>query len=473
MTPVKTYVLDTNVLIHDPEALFKFEEHRVVIPITVVEELDGLKKDSREVGRNARQSLRLLDKLIEEGRVGSGIPVNDQGGIVEILLLDRLVKLVLPEELEWTVADNRILGVAKQTEGILVSKDTNIRIKASALGVPAQNYENDKVSYVDLYTGHQDAYISEDALNLLYSEGFLNRDQARLFECFPNEFITFHSIDEPKHSAIARWDKGHELFVLVSGSVLKPSGLMPKNTEQLLALDALMNPDIKLVTLVGVAGTGKTLCALAAALQCQDNGDYDKILVARPVVPMGNDIGYLPGSEQEKLAPWMAPIRDSISFLMGESIRRSRKEVKKEDKKVSKSTKPGKIIKALEKEYYDKDEKDAGKLPGMDELQAHGLLELCTLTYMRGRSIPNQYIIVDEGQNCTPHEMKTILTRAGEGTKIVITGDPEQIDTPYLDASSNGLSYVVEKFRGEKIAAHVTLTKGERSELAEIAARVL
>jgi PhoH-like ATPase len=357
-----------------------------------------------------------------------------------------------------------------QFDGVLVSKDTNLRIKAASVGIPVENYENDKISYTDLYTGHSEAYISEDTLNSLYQEGFASKEQTGLYECFPNEYVTFFSLDNPKHSAITRWDAGHNLFVLVSGSTIKPSGLAPKNSEQLMAIDCLMNPDIKLITLVGVAGTGKTLCALAAALQCQDIGDFDKILVARPVVPMGNDIGYLPGSEQEKLAPWMAPIRDSISFLMGESIRRSRKEDKKEEKKVSKSSKPGKITKALEKEYY---EKDAGKLPGMEELQAHGLLELCTLTYMRGRSIPNQFIILDEGQNCTPHEIKTILTRAGEGTKIVITGDPEQIDTPYLDSSSNGLSYVVEKFRGENIAAHVVLTKGERSELAEIAARIL
>ena len=473
----KTFVIDTNVLIHDPEALFKFEENHVVIPICVLEELDGLKKSANEVGRNARQALRLLDALDAEGKLGAPSDsrteyVNDSNGTLEIALSTQVYRESLPQDLDWDKNDNKIIATALANAAILVTKDTNVRVKARALGLKTADYETDKVSYEGLYTGHSEAFISENDLNLLYSEGFATKNQVNLHSCPPNEYVTFYSTDNPKHSAIARYDAFNEIFVLVSGSTMKPSGLMPRNAEQLMAIDALMNPDIKLVTLVGKAGTGKTLCALAAAIQGVDYGEYSKALVARPVIPMGNDVGYLPGSLEEKLGPWMVPIRDSVDFLMGTALTQ-KKEPKKEPKdgkKSSKAPKPGKVVKELERDYY---EKDAGKLPGVDELVAHGMMELCTLTFMRGRSIPNQFIILDESQNCSPHEVKTLLTRAGEGTKIVLTGDPEQIDTPYLDACSNGLTYVVDRFREEKIAAHVTLTKGERSELAEIAARVL
>lgn len=473
----KTFVLDTNVLIHDPEALFKFEEHHLLIPIFVIEELDGLKKGANEVGRNARHTLRLLDALDAEGKLGSPSEtrtafVNDSKGTLEIALSSPLYRDSIPQDLDWDKKDNKIIAVAVANEAILVTKDTNVRVKARAIGVKTADYETDKVNYDGLYSGHSEAFISENDLNLLYSEGFATKNQVNLHDCPPNEYVTFYSTDNPKHSAIARYDAFNEIFVLVSGSTMKPAGLMPKNSEQLMAIDALMNPDIKLVTLVGVAGTGKTLCALAAAIQGVDSQEYSKALVARPVVPMGNDVGYLPGSLEEKLGPWMAPIRDSVDFLMGTALshKKEPKKETKEPKKSSKASKPGKVVKELERDYY---EKDAGKLPGVDELVAHGMLELCTLTFMRGRSIPNQFIVVDEVQNCSPHEIKTLITRAGEGTKIVLTGDPDQIDTPYLDASSNGLTYVVDRFREEKIAAHVTLTKGERSELAEIAARIL
>lgn len=479
---VKTYVLDTNVLMLDPDALHKFAEHRVVIPLSVVTELDNHKKDERETGRNARQAVRVIDKLTEVGLVDSAKSVNAFGGTLELSLTEAQFQPNLPVDLSWDVVDNRILAVALAYSAILVSNDAVLRIKARAIGVPVESYSNNKVNVEGLYTGHREGYLTEEDLNLLYSEGILPANREQYVnpdaETCPNQCITLTNLSNPKQSAIVRYDLDLDAFVLVSGNTLKPSGLTPKNAEQLMALDLLMNPDIKLVTLIGKAGCGKTLCALAAAMHLTlDFFEYEKILVARPIVPMGNDIGYLPGSMDEKLGPYMAPIRENVEFLMqmsvGLELKRQEK-VEKHEKlskqKLAKTFSKSTVSKEIHDENYIK---DFAKIPGVDELVVNGKLEIAALTYIRGRSLPNRILIIDEAQNLTQHEIKTIVTRIGEGSKIILTGDIEQIDASYLDASNNGLSYLVDKFRGEKIAAHITLLKSERSELADIASRIL
>lgn len=474
----KIFVLDTNVLMHDPEAIFKFAEHRLILPISVIEELDQHKKDLREVGRNARQALRNVNKLIDENKFGNGEAINATGGTFEVALSEDEFKHMLPSDLKWEVVDNKILSVAKAFGAILVSKDTAIRIKAKALDIPSEDYSNDKVDISELYTGHREGYISEDNLNLLYEQGHIDKSAEVLVEddveYYPNMYVTLKSLDNPKHSAIVRYDSVMGIFGLLSGALYKPSGLTPRNSEQLMAMDAILNPDIKLVTLVGKAGCGKTLVALAGALDgVLDTQEYTKLLVARPIVPMGADIGYLPGSMEEKLAPWTAPIFENIDFLMDISMKEVLKAPKKTAEKPvkgQKCLKKSTVRKELEDEYY---AKEFAKMPGAQELIANGKLEVAAITYIRGRTLPNLALIIDECQNLTPHEVKTIITRIGEGSKIILTGDIEQIDAAYLDSSSNGLSYLVDRFKNEKISAHITLTKSERSELSEIASRIL
>lgn len=443
MTSIKkTYILDTNILIHDPEALFKFEEHHVVIPISVVEELDGLKKAASDVGRNARHALRLLEQLIEEGRVGSPkvsreVFVNAQKGTLEVALLDTYSKEAIPDELDFQVMDNKILAIAIQKCGILVSNDVNLRIKAVAVGIHAEKYENGKVEIDELYSGVSDQF----------AEKF-----------YPNQYVQFFDSKGNVERA-ARYDATLEMLVPIRED-LEAWGLNPANEEQRYAMDLLLNDDIKLVTLVGQAGVGKTLIAVAAALrQVTDDFVFKKVLVSRPVMPMGKDIGFLPGDISEKYAPYMQPIVDNVEYLMsGYKPTGSTMKSKGKGKKASK----------------EEVEKEDGLLPkGYHELVAAGIMEMEPLLYIRGRSIPNVIMIVDEAQSLSPHEVKTIVTRAGVGTKLIFTGDPAQIDNPYLDASNNGLTYLVEKFKSENIAGHVTLTKGERSELADIAARIL
>jgi PhoH-like ATPase len=338
--------------------------------------------------------------------------------------------------------DNRILGMALNIRDrhpdhqlIFVTKDTNLRIKADAIGLVAEDYESDKVDIQDLYSGTRTIEMSAETIDRFYGQGWLDAPEGVV----PNEFISIIDSANPSHTAVCRYDAATSRIVPVR-KVPKEGiwSLFARNREQSFALDVLMDDNIKLVTLVGKAGTGKTLLAIAAGLhKVAEENIYNRLLVSRPVFPMGKDLGFLPGDIEEKLTPWMQPIFDNVELLI------SGHEAEKRHSK------------------------------GYKELMAMGLLDIEPLTYIRGRSIPKQYLIVDEAQNLTPHEIKTIVTRVGEGTKIILTGDPYQIDNPYVDSSSNGLTYLVEKFRNEKIAAHVTLTKGERSELAELAANLL
>ncbi|SHI43055.1 PhoH-like ATPase [Malonomonas rubra DSM 5091] len=438
---MKTYVLDTNVLLHDPQALFKFEDNQVILPLTVIEEIDRFKKEQSETGRNARQISRMIDGFRKKAKLFEGVPL-DNGGNFRVAIYHEEFLQKLPPELQVDQGDNRIIAVAKDlqensAEGtvIFVTKDINLRIKADTIGMIAEDYQNDKISVDDLYTGTTELMVSKDQVDQFYELGSIDIEG----EFNANQGITLIDETNPSHSAIGRYDAiAQQVKPLLRVPKEGVWGIHARNREQQFAFDLLLNDDIQLVSLVGKAGTGKTLLAIAAGLlKTADESVYSRLLVSRPVFPMGRDLGFLPGDVEEKLAPWMQPIFDNVELLLSsvdEGGKRKR---------------------------------------GYRELIDLGLMEIEPLTYIRGRSIPRQYMIVDEAQNLTPHEIKTIITRAGEGTKIVLTGDPYQIDNPYVDSASNGLTYAVERFKGQEIAGHMTLTKGERSSLAELAANLL
>jgi PhoH-like ATPase len=437
----KTFVLDTNVLLHDPDALNAFEENDVVIPLVVIEEIDAQKKRQDEVGRAARRVAHHLDELRSQGKLSVGVPTAG-GGKLWVEIHDPSGDM--PGELDLHKPDNQIIAVTAQLKRakpgenvILVSKDINVRVKAEALDLPAEDYERDKVvrGTDELYAGIQAVDVAADVMERFNREGGMPGGD---FGLRSNEFVHFQVPGQHSLSAIGRFDLARNEIVPLAPVPKDIWGITAKNLGQRFALDALLNEDIRLVTLTGRAGTGKTLMALAAGLHMVlDSHAYRRLLVTRPVVPMGKDVGYLPGDKDEKLRPWMQPIYDNLEFLMSTM-------------------------------YKDQMVGDM-----VHRLQDKGLFEVEALTYIRGRSIPQQLIIVDEAQNLTPHEVKTIISRAGDGTKMVLTGDPYQIDHPYLDFSSNGLCFAVEKFKESPLAAHVTLTKGQRSELAELAAVLL
>ncbi|MBD1874793.1 PhoH family protein [Nodosilinea sp. FACHB-131] len=439
----KVFVLDTNVLLHDPMAMFRFEDNDVVLPITIIEELDRFKKGTADTGRNARYVSRTLDELRQQGSLVQGIPL-EKGGTLKVALCHRDTLRQLPAELEGDQGDNAILAVAMEYKHhhdmpvVLVSKDTNLRIKANAVGLVAEDYETDKIDYDDLYTGTLEVMTSAEAMSQLFGNGYLKLD----VPLHPNQAVTLVDESNPNHTALAMVQgSSGKLVPLSKLPHAGVSRVLPRNREQRFAFELLLQDSISMVTLVGKAGTGKTLLAIAAGVQkVADERLYSRLLIARPIVPLGRDIGYLPGDMREKLNPWMQPLYDNFDLIFGTQDMRGRPE------------------------HWRR---------GHEEMIDQGLLQIEALTYIRGRSIPKQFLIVDEAQNLTPHEVKTILTRAGEGTKIVLTGDPDQIDNPYVDASSNGLTYVVERFKDEALAGHITLNKGERSGLAERAAMLL
>jgi len=434
----KHFVLDTNVLLHDPRALFSFEDNTVVIPIYVIEEIDNFKKDLSELGRNARQVSRYLDNLREEGSLSEGVKL-DRGGILRVAFSGRQ----LPSEVKIDRGmDSKILAVAlderdqhPDTKVTFVTKDTNLRIRADALGLNSENFDTERTDVSELYSGVAEHTISGAEVDAFYRDGGI--DLADPYYA-PNQFIVIRDEHNDSHTALGRFNMESSRALPLTRSRDGVWGVRARNKEQAFALELLLDDSVQLITLVGKAGTGKTLMAIAAGLQqVTEEGAYQKLLVSRPIFPMGKDLGYLPGDIEEKLNPWMQPIFDNIEFLMN---------LTQKDKK-------------------------AGR--GYHELVDLGVVQIEPLTYIRGRSIPNQYMIIDEAQNLTPHEVKTIVTRAGANTKIVLTGDPYQIDHPYVDSTNNGLVSIVNKFRAERIAGHVTLFKGERSELAELAANLL
>jgi len=442
---IKTFVLDTNVLLHSPVALDVFDDNHVVLAIDVLEELDTFKTQSSELGRNARESIRKLDALCAEGKLSTGVRLSG-GGTLRVLVApaDDAQGLTVDN------ADNSIIRLAGRLgrEGervIIVSKDINVRVKANALGLDAEDFEHEKVNFDELYSGLTSLTVTDEMINRIYQGQVLESVPS---DYFPNLFLELKSETNDDHRAIAR--------VFPNGSLaeinLKTNaiyGIEARNIEQRIAFELLMDPEVSLVTLVGQAGTGKTLLAIAAALQLvQQDHLYDRILISRPIVPLGKDIGYLPGSKQEKLAHWMEPIFDNLEYIFCNHAVGSSTESKKSGKQ---NTPKARI----------------------DQLLLTNVLELEALTYIRGRSISNQFIIIDEAQNLTPHEVKTVISRAGEGSKVILTGDPYQIDNPYLDASSNGLTYVAERLKGLPLHGHVTLRQSERSLLAATAAEHL
>lgn len=445
----KTFILDTNVLLSGPNSIFKFDDNDVVIPISVIEEIDHFKKDQSEMGRNARECSRILDRLRKKGTLSTGVKLfedkEDSGRI--FVNLGRDMSL-LPEQLESNT-DNHILAIGLSLQNkfkdklkvIVITKDSNLRIKADAFGLSSEDFEADKVDVSELYEGFQSSKVSSDFINELLNKGLVDADVVKSDqEVSPNEYIYFQDSDSPDIIAHGIYDQDLDKVRRLESKNEGVWGIHPRNIEQKFGLDALLNDKIKLVTLSGGAGTGKTLLAIAAGLsKTTDEDVYQKILVARPIFALGKDIGYLPGDIDEKLNPWMQPIFDSLDYLFGGGSFTRQKRFSK----------------------------------GYQELINQGMLAVEPLTYIRGRSLPNSFFVVDEAQNLTPHEIKTILTRAGEGTKVVLTGDPFQIDNPYIDSTNNGLTYVIERFKKSKIAAHITFKKGERSELATIAADLL
>ncbi len=439
----KIFVVDTNVILHDPTAILRFEDNEIVLPIAVIEELDRFKKQPEMTGRNAREVSRTLDNLRQQGHLTTGVKLSN-GGTLRVALSDRHTLKELPPELDGGVADNSILAVGMQCKQrcqcpvIVVSKDTNLRIKADALGLNAEDYETDKVDVDELYTGSTEVLVNSEQIGEFFQAGSITLAG----EFLPNQDITLVDNTNPSHTALGMIEgKSNKIIHLAALPKLGVSRIQPRNREQRFALNLLLQDSIKLVTLVGKAGTGKTLLAIAAGLQkVADEKLYTRLLISRPVVPMGKDIGFLPGDINEKLTPWMQPLYDNFDLIFGTQEN------------------------AVKAGHWRR---------GHEELIEMGILQIEPLTYIRGRTIPQQFLIIDEAQNLTPHEVKTIITRAGEGTKVVLTGDPDQIDNPYIDAASNGLTYVVERFKYEPLAGHITLTKGERSSLAERATALL
>ncbi|MGD0141309.1 MAG: PhoH family protein [Tepidisphaeraceae bacterium] len=439
---IKHFVLDTNVLLHNPNALFMFADNEVVIPFDVIEELDKFKTNSDDLGRNARTVIRYLDSLRLRGRLSDGVPVPQSGGRVRVILEE---DQKLCPGLTANTPDNRIIccafGLLQEGKRVVfITKDINARIKSDAMGLVAEDFEAQKVDFERLYTGWRELAVPATTINRLFSEKQIRMD---LPDTFVNEFVLMKDEVDPSHTAIARI-RADGMLAPVRARRGPVFGVMPRNLQQTMALDLLLDDSVKLVSLIGAAGTGKTLLALAAGLAKTLNEEvYQKMLCARPIMPLGRDIGYLPGDKDQKLTAWMQPIFDNIAYLLSNRLTQ---EGTGHSQHASLSSVEQRITQLME--------------------SSRVVLE--PLTYIRGRSIPHQFMIVDEAQNLTPHEVKTIASRVGEGTKLVLTGDATQIDNPYLDSSSNGLSYLVERLKGKQIVGHITLAKSERSELASL-----
>lgn len=439
---MKNYILDTNVLLHDPNSILSFKENFVLIPIEVIEEIDRFKRESSELGQNARAVSRMLDGFRNEGSLSEGVALSN-GGRLRIIFNQTKTKL---RNGQSAIAgnnsvDSRIVALALSVQRstpklptILVTKDINLRIKADALGLPAEDYESDRINISELYTGVFEMTVPAAKITAFRNSSELELPSGRTY--FPNEYCTLIEEGNSKRTALAKVDAtGRKLIPIVE---IREGvwGIKPRNREQHFAFDALLDDRVKLVTLMGKAGTGKTLMAMAAGLKrTVHDREFRRVVVARPTVALGREIGFLPGTLEEKLGPWMQPIHDALEMLsdlnMGQEHRRSA------------------------------------------DLMRSGVIVVEALSYIRGRSIASQFMIIDESQNLTPLEVKTIVTRVGHGTKIIFTGDPYQIDNPYVDTSSNGFNYIISKFREQPLAAHIELQKGERSELAELAANIL
>lgn len=436
----KLFILDTNVLLHDHGCIYNFEENDVIIPIVVLEELDKFKKGNDLINFQAREFAREMDKMAGEKVFNEGIPLGSDKGKL-FVATGKPTPEVMKESFNESTADHRILAISLHVQTafperltVLITKDINLRLKAKSLGLLAEDYENDKVKDIDIL--HKGVEIHEEfdksLIEALYQHQGIPIDEFPMDENLPaNQYFVLRNGNQ---SVLAHNDAFSNLIRRVEKH--GAYGIDPRNAEQTFSLNALLNPDIKLVSLTGKAGTGKTLLALAAALQ--QHKQYHQILLARPIVPLANrDLGFLPGDINEKIGPYMQPLFDNLGVI------KSR-------------------FKATSKEVNN-----------LDEMLKNEQLIITPLAYIRGRSLSDAFFIIDEAQNLTPHEVKTIITRAGEGTKMVFTGDVQQIDSPYLDMQSNGLAYLTDKMKGQEIFAHVNLVKGERSYLAELASDLL
>jgi PhoH-like ATPase len=436
--PKNIYVLDTSTCLTDSNSLRAFGSDDVVLPLKVLEEIDKHKKRQDSVGINAREVIRRLDSLREAGSLYKGVKLGDGRGRIYVKLC---VKDDLPDDLDLSIPDNEIIGVAlnqksdhPRTKVIVVTRDINMRVKCDALGLATEDYLTDQViqDTSHIYTGYIEHLVDEPVIDRFYGgeDVFIDEDELSLM---PNQFVMLVSNQNEKKTGLARFINHATPLLRINGKHKKPLwGVKPRNKEQIFALDLLRDKSIDVVTLVGKAGSGKTLLAIAAGLhQVMEDGTYRRLVISRPIQPLGKDIGFLPGTMEEKMLPWIAPIQDNLQFLLGN------------DK------------------------------AALEMYMGDGTIEVEALTYIRGRSISNAYIIIDEAQNLTAHELKTIITRVGENTKIVLTGDIEQIDNVYIDETSNGLTHAVEKFKSYEISGHIALVKGERSQVATIAAKIL
>jgi len=445
MPTKKNYILDTSVCLTDADSINKFDNNDIFLPLKVLEEIDKHKKRQDSVGINARRIIRTLDELRAVGSLQKGVRLGKGKGILKVMTYEDAEKAEFPEDLTKSVPDHIIIATGlyisaqyPRRKTILVSNDINMRVICDSLGLMSQDYTSEEAvhSSDELYDGFSNILVDDQLIDLFYADEKIYLDE---FDCtepmFPNQYLLLTSNSNPKKTCLARFtDPQSPLKKIYNGSI-PDWNIKPRNKEQSFAIDMLMNPDIKLVSLIGRAGSGKTLCAIAAGLQQtigmdKHKNNYSRLIVSRPVQPMGKDIGFLPGTMEEKMLPWLMPIQDNLKYLMGDKS-------------------------SLEL-YMEK-----------------GKIEIEALTYIRGRSISDAFVIIDEAQNLTRHEIKTIITRIGENTKIILTGDIEQIDNIYVNETSNGLAHAVENFKEYKIAGHITFRKGERSELATLASKVL
>jgi len=441
----KNYLLDTSVYLTDADAIFRFDNHDIFIPLKVLEEIDKHKKRQDSVGSNARRIIRTLDELRTNGDLQKGIRLGKGKGIVKVMSYASLAGAIFPPDLDIRIPDHVILATAKAVQQeqpsrkmIVVSRDINMRVICDSIGMVAEDYITEKAaeSSDQLYSGFVEHLVDDQVIDRFYDGEDILIEEDEVDQVWhPNQFLMMVSNANEKKTALARFTSHHAPLGKIIHDKLPDWKINSRNKEQAFAMDLLMNPDIKIVSLIGRAGSGKTLMAIAAGLQQtiglrSENNHYSRLIVSRPVQPLGKDIGFLPGTMEEKMLPWLMPIQDNLKFLMGDRT-------------------------SLEM-YMEK-----------------GKIEIEALTYIRGRSIANAFVVIDEAQNLTKHEIKTIITRIGDGTKIILTGDIEQIDNIYVNETSNGLAHAIESFKQYPIAGHVTFKKGERSELATLASKVL
>ncbi len=440
MSRKKTYVLDTSVYLTNAECIYAFENNDIHVPLKVFEEIDKHKKRQDAVGAQARKIIRIWDELRQGGSLDKGVRIRKGLGIVKSISASGVTPEDLPRDLDIKIPDHLIIATALKAQRestrkvVLVSRDINMRVIADAVGLVSEDFQNNQVvdTSENIFDGCATVLVDDQIIDRFYEKQSVYLEDHGLF---PNQYVMLVSNANEKKTALGRFiSKAMPLRQLLSNKKSKVWGITPRNKEQSFLIDALMDPSIEIVTAIGKAGSGKTICAIAAGLEQtidEMKQEYTRIIVSRPVQPLGKDIGFLPGTMEEKMSPWLMPIQDNLQFLMGND----------------------KIT--------------------LDIYMQKGTIEIEALTYIRGRSISNAFIIIDEAQNLTTHELKTIITRVGEGTKIVLTGDVEQIDNVYIDATSNGLTHAVEKFKNFELASHVTLHKGERSKVATFAAQNL